>query len=153
MTKEKQEFEYVYDFGDQWVHKVVVEKILSHCDYNAVVRDGARSCPPEDSGGIHGYLELLEIKKDPTHELYEERIVNWLGEDFDPEFFDKQKINSQLNEVRNWYSGGDTSGCSKVKMRKLGRNEPCYCGSGKKYKKCCLPKDRKELGRRRKIPV
>jgi hypothetical protein len=24
-----------------------------------------------------------------------------------------------------------------------GRNEPCYCGSGKKYKKCCLPKDEK----------
>jgi hypothetical protein len=23
----------------------------------------------------------------------------------------------------------------------LGRNEPCPCGSGKKYKKCCLPKD------------
>lgn len=21
---------------------------------------------------------------------------------------------------------------------KIGRNEPCYCGSGKKYKKCCL---------------
>lgn len=24
---------------------------------------------------------------------------------------------------------------------KLGRNEPCHCGSGKKYKKCCLEKD------------
>lgn len=24
---------------------------------------------------------------------------------------------------------------------KLGRNEPCICGSGKKYKKCCLGKD------------
>lgn len=24
----------------------------------------------------------------------------------------------------------------------LGRNEPCHCGSGKKYKKCCLEKDR-----------
>ena len=22
-----------------------------------------------------------------------------------------------------------------------GRNEPCYCGSGKKYKQCCLAKD------------
>ncbi|MBT8419408.1 MAG: SEC-C domain-containing protein, partial [Gammaproteobacteria bacterium] len=22
---------------------------------------------------------------------------------------------------------------------KIGRNEPCPCGSGKKYKKCCLP--------------
>jgi hypothetical protein len=21
-----------------------------------------------------------------------------------------------------------------------GRNEPCVCGSGKKFKKCCLPK-------------
>jgi len=25
---------------------------------------------------------------------------------------------------------------------KVGRNDPCPCGSGKKYKKCCLPKDR-----------
>ena len=24
---------------------------------------------------------------------------------------------------------------------KLGRNDPCHCGSGKKYKKCCLPRD------------
>ena len=24
---------------------------------------------------------------------------------------------------------------------KLGRNDPCHCGSGKKYKKCCFAKD------------
>jgi hypothetical protein len=24
---------------------------------------------------------------------------------------------------------------------KLGRNDPCHCGSGLKYKKCCLTKD------------
>jgi tetratricopeptide (TPR) repeat protein len=24
-------------------------------------------------------------------------------------------------------------------MTKIGRNAPCPCGSGKKYKKCCLP--------------
>jgi len=35
--------------------------------------------------------------------------------------------------------------------RKLGRNEPCYCGSGKKYKKCCLLKDIEEYGRAIKI--
>ncbi|MFQ5786836.1 MAG: SEC-C metal-binding domain-containing protein [Thermodesulfobacteriota bacterium] len=29
-------------------------------------------------------------------------------------------------------------------MSKLGRNEPCHCGSGKKYKKCCLYKDEEE---------
>ncbi|WP_202709963.1 SEC-C metal-binding domain-containing protein [Sporosalibacterium faouarense] len=27
-----------------------------------------------------------------------------------------------------------------VKPKKIGRNEPCPCGSGKKYKKCCLNK-------------
>ena len=33
-------------------------------------------------------------------------------------------------------------------MAKIGRNDPCPCGSGKKYKKCCLEKDlteRREL--------
>src|SRR5215831_19437621 len=26
-------------------------------------------------------------------------------------------------------------------MTNIGRNDPCPCGSGKKYKKCCLPKE------------
>lgn len=26
----------------------------------------------------------------------------------------------------------------QVNLKKIGRNEPCPCGSGKKYKKCCL---------------
>lgn len=29
---------------------------------------------------------------------------------------------------------------------KVGRNQPCPCGSGKKYKKCCLPKEEAEQG-------
>ncbi|MDT8389469.1 MAG: SEC-C metal-binding domain-containing protein [Lentisphaeria bacterium] len=29
-------------------------------------------------------------------------------------------------------------------MSGLGRNEPCRCGSGRKYKKCCLAKDENE---------
>ncbi len=28
-------------------------------------------------------------------------------------------------------------------MAAIGRNEPCPCGSGKKYKKCCVLKERK----------
>lgn len=32
-------------------------------------------------------------------------------------------------------------------MRLIGRNDPCFCGSGKKYKKCCIDKDvKKESG-------
>src|SRR4030042_2863298 len=29
-------------------------------------------------------------------------------------------------------------------MTKIGRNEPCPCGSGKKYKTCCLDKDQEK---------
>jgi tetratricopeptide (TPR) repeat protein len=29
-------------------------------------------------------------------------------------------------------------------MATPGRNDPCHCGSGKKYKKCCLPKEESE---------
>lgn len=32
---------------------------------------------------------------------------------------------------------------------KPGRNEPCYCGSGKKYKQCCLAKDEADAAARR----
>jgi hypothetical protein len=35
--------------------------------------------------------------------------------------------------------GGDTT--MRRSIPKLGRNEPCHCGSGKKYKKCCYRKD------------
>jgi hypothetical protein len=28
-----------------------------------------------------------------------------------------------------------------VEKKALGRNDPCHCGSGRKYKQCCLDKD------------
>jgi len=33
----------------------------------------------------------------------------------------------------------------------LGRNEPCHCGSGRKYKKCCLEKDAGRLRSEREV--
>ena len=37
---------------------------------------------------------------------------------------------------------------------KPGRNDPCHCGSGNKYKKCCLAKDKAaERGRLVKAQV
>ena len=44
---------------------------------------------------------------------------------------------------------GDGNGSRPAKKRKVGRNDPCPCGSGKKYKQCCLPKD---LGARAAVP-
>ncbi len=38
-------------------------------------------------------------------------------------------------------------------MTKPGRNDPCPCGSGKKYKQCCLLKDQKPAKRKFKAKV
>jgi preprotein translocase subunit SecA len=38
------------------------------------------------------------------------------------------------------FAGGDGTAGTKapvIKGNKVGRNDPCPCGSGKKYKKCC----------------
>jgi preprotein translocase subunit SecA len=41
----------------------------------------------------------------------------------------------------NGHGRGNGHGASDLsESKKVGRNDPCPCGSGKKYKKCCLAK-------------
>ncbi|MBU3923989.1 MAG: plasmid pRiA4b ORF-3 family protein [Nanoarchaeota archaeon] len=103
--KEKQRFNYLYDFGDCWRHRIVFEKIVDCEDLPKCV-DGERACPPEDCGGGWGYEEMMEISKDKKHPEYEEKIVEWLGEDFDFEKFDLEEVNKGLGVSSFWEEGG-----------------------------------------------
>lgn len=85
--------DYVYDFGDNWEHKIKLEKILpkeKNVDYPICIK-GKRACPPEDVGGIWGYEEFLDIIKDPDHEEHEE-MLEWAGGEFDPDHFDCEDV-------------------------------------------------------------
>ncbi|MBU0756514.1 MAG: plasmid pRiA4b ORF-3 family protein [Nanoarchaeota archaeon] len=107
ISMESQEFEYVYDFGDNWQHLVVVEKILDNDPFQKfpVCVGGARACPPEDCGSVPGYYELMKLRKNKKHPEYEERIVEWIGEDYNPDFFDIKEANMRLgvNTVNEKY--------------------------------------------------
>jgi hypothetical protein len=85
--------EYVYDYGDDWVHEVKLEKILPSIDdiQYPICIAGKRECPPEDCGGPPGYEEFLEAIMDPKHERHEE-LLDWVGGEFDPEYFNKDEI-------------------------------------------------------------
>lgn len=98
---EKFRFIYEYDFGDSWEHILLVEKILPAEEkvYYPRCITGERACPPEDIGGIFGYYRFLEILKDPDHPEYEE-MKDWVGEDFDPEKFDIEKVNRKLHKIK-----------------------------------------------------
>lgn len=90
-------FTYEYDFGDDWMHEVVVEKKLPFDPRYVypVCIGGARACPPEDCGGPPGYERLLEaLLNDDNDEL-----VEWVGGVFDPDGFDVNRTNQALRNA------------------------------------------------------
>jgi len=98
---EKFKFLYEYDFGDSWEHTIVVEKIFPRqvdTKYPQCIK-GKGACPPEDVGGIWGYADFLEAIKDPQHAEHES-YLEWVGDDFDPEAFDLDMVNSVLARIK-----------------------------------------------------
>ena len=101
----------------------------------------------EMAGFLDGINDSL-VNPNPIEEMTEDTEVN-LG-------FDKEKLYYNMVEARaDWlyelpqwdallseerrkelYLEQKKSG-TVVKDKKVGRNDPCPCGSGKKYKKCC----------------
>jgi Plasmid pRiA4b ORF-3-like protein len=82
-------FQYEYDFGDSWYHKVLLEgcpKAESGRQY-PICLEGARACPAEDVGGVPGYAAFLEAIQNPDHNRHRE-LLEWVGGAFDPEAFD-----------------------------------------------------------------
>lgn len=92
---------YVYDFGDDWRHRIQVEDIEAAEPGGIYPRclTGRRAAPPEDCGGVWGYAELIEILADPAHPEYEDRL-DWLGldsaDEFDPAEFSVDELNEML---------------------------------------------------------
>ena len=64
---EKARFGYTYDFGDNWEHEVLVEKVLPPGEGQnyPVCVDGRRSCPPEDVGGAVGLRRVPRCDPGP----------------------------------------------------------------------------------------
>lgn len=96
-TREGFKFIYEYDFGDSWEHELLLEKILVPevgINYPRCVK-GKRACPPEDVGGVWGYESFLEAIRDPNHPEHLD-MLDWLGEDFDPEAFNLAETNDAL---------------------------------------------------------
>lgn len=94
----RKSFQYLYDFGDAWWHKVKIERVVrldSPIEYARCIA-GENACPPQDVGGVGGYEEFLEALADPAHPEHAE-LQRWIGRPFDPRAFDIDEINARLN--------------------------------------------------------
>ncbi len=94
---------YTYDYGDSWEHGIVVEELrldgASREHGRWAVLDGAMAGPPEDCGGVWGYRELLEARRDRRHPRHAE-IMEWLPAGYDPERFDLDTVNQAVRNLR-----------------------------------------------------
>lgn len=101
LKDEKDWIKYEYDFGDGWEHKIILEKILPHkkSQFPVVCIKGKRACPPEDCGGPWGYKHMLEQLAAPEVDEEYAELLEWLGDDFEPEAFDMQQTNQILEEI------------------------------------------------------
>ena len=97
VTRPGSAFSYSYDFGDDWRHKVVVEKAFPAepgVRYPACI-GGRRACPPEDCGGPWGYRDFLAAIADPDHDEHDS-MLEWVGGRFDPGAFDPADFEHRL---------------------------------------------------------
>jgi preprotein translocase subunit SecA len=101
--------------------------------------------------GLRGYGQrdpLVEYKKE-SYDLFED-LMNRIDEDslrflYLLQPVEEKKLDEQIERkqrrqemILNQVGGDGESGTHQVKRDapKVGRNDPCPCGSGKKYKKC-----------------
>lgn len=94
---------YIYDFGDSWEHIIeVVGKVPEEERETPYLVGGANAAPPEDSGGIPGYQQKIDILADSNHPEYEETLEWMTGpfdDPFDPTSFDLEDTALYLCEV------------------------------------------------------
>ena len=121
--------------------RVIDTKWINHLDAMDFLREGI---------GLRGYAQqdplvaytneafdmwnqlIAEIKEEIAHTVLRVRLVN---EEQEHEREKAQKRSVATNRGDEGPSRGD-----RVAHSTVGRNDPCPCGSGKKYKQCCMRK-------------
>lgn len=97
---------YLYDFGDSWQHVIAVETV-EPSDVSGTwceVLDGARACPPEDVGGVPGYLDFLASLQQSESKEGHSTLV-WAGGSFNPELYDRRAANAAVQRICNNFWG------------------------------------------------
>jgi len=114
---------YVYDYGDDWTHRLTLEAAGNRIPNPTRCIDGARACPPEDCGGPPGYAHLLEVLADPDHPEHT-HLRSWAG-DFEPERFGVADVNTALrNKTRRTLAFTAAARQSALVANLLSRTNP-----------------------------
>lgn len=87
---------YTYDFQSGWLHRLEIESTDAETPEKLpVCTGGEAACPPEETGGVWGYDELLARLENTDDPDYIELIDKYGS--FDPDAFDLNAANQRLS--------------------------------------------------------
>lgn len=114
--------------------QVVDTKWMDHIDAMDQLRQGIGLRAYGQQDPVRAYqVEGFDMFDEMTREIWED-TVKYLYQVENSEKVERKKVAEPTIANRD----GEVKNKTVVnKERKIGRNEPCPCGSGKKYKKCC----------------
>ncbi len=111
--------------------QVVDSKWMDHIDAMDQLRQGIglRAYGQEDP--VRAYqIEGFDMFEEMNHSIWED-TVRFLFHVQSPEKVERKRVARPITPNR------EEGNKPIIKGEKIGRNDPCPCGSGKKYKKCC----------------
>lgn len=101
-SQEGQRFVYTYDFGDDWTHSILLEKITDNASDKPILLTGKGACPPEDCGGPWGYESLKQVlanPKDPEHKEMKEWLGMSRGDKWDAAELDLEEMQEAVSNL------------------------------------------------------
>ena len=70
---------YTYDMGDSWEHSIaLVREIDDYSEDSPYLLEAIGQAPPEDVGGVPGFIEFHDIMLNPKHPEYKQ-MKDWAG--------------------------------------------------------------------------
>ncbi len=70
---------YTYDMGDNWQHEISLVRVIEDCDMDSpFLVEASGQAPPEDVGGVGGFISFLADFSDPDSIDYQE-AREWAG--------------------------------------------------------------------------
>ena len=97
------------------------------------------TCPaqvePNEEGFLRSGLEIVDTSSD-SGQAEVEFIASYSLKGNEGKLHERSQFARENGQWR--YLDGKLKKGMPASVNKVGRNEPCPCGSGKKYKRCCL---------------
>ena len=127
--------------------QVVDNRWIDHLHNIDILRDGI---------GLRAYGQkdpLIEYKKEAydlfnnmMYDIQAETVKHLFRTKFGVQIVQREEVETDLSRAAENFDSSEEKDEIEVrpikKGEKIGRNDPCPCGSGKKYKNCCMNKEK-----------